>query len=102
VIFSLNHIPTGTIGLEVIDAVPDLDVLVVPVGGGGMISGIAKAVKQIKPNIRIVGVEPSKIPSMRKAVIENDFRSHPAVTTIADGINVRHLMSPPVSCNYIL
>lgn len=60
----------------------------VPVGGGGMISGIAKAVKQIKPNIRIVGVEPSKIPSMRKAVVDHDLSVHPAVTTIADGINV--------------
>ncbi len=62
--------------------------LVIPVGGGGMISGIAKAVKQIKPNIRIIGVEPTKIPSMKKAVIDHDMTPHAPVITIADGINV--------------
>ena len=81
----------GTIGLEIIDAIPDLDVLVIPVGGGGMISGIANAVKQIKPNIRIVGVEPTKIPSMNKAIHAGKIEMHPAVTTIADGINVRRV-----------
>lgn len=88
VVYLRHVLRVGTIGLEIIDSIPDLDVLVIPVGGGGMISGIAKAVKQIKPNIRIVGVEPSKIPSMRKAIIDHDLSPHPPVTTIADGINV--------------
>lgn len=78
----------GTIGLEIMDEVPDIDVLVVPVGGGGMISGIAKVVKQINPYTRIIGVEPARIPSMARAV-SGDPTIFPAVTTIADGINVR-------------
>lgn len=78
----------GTMALEMLDIQPDLDVLVVPVGGGGMISGIAKVVKQINPNIRIVGVEPAKIPSMALAV-SGITDPHAPVTTIADGINVR-------------
>lgn len=78
----------GTMALEMLDILPDLDVLVVPVGGGGMISGIAKVVKQINPNIRLVGVEPAKIPSMALAV-SGITDPHAPVTTIADGINVR-------------
>ena len=81
----------GTIGLELMDQVPDLDVVVVPVGGGGMISGIARAVKQINPRTRIVGVEPARIPSMKRAVVDGDLSPHPAVPTIADGINVRRV-----------
>jgi threonine dehydratase len=55
--------------------------------GGGMISGLAIAAKEINPNIKIIGVEPAKIPSMAKAV-GGDTNMQPAVTTIADGINV--------------
>lgn len=83
----------GTIGLEIIDAIPDLDVIVIPVGGGGMISGISRAIKQIKPSIRIVGVEPAKIPTMSLAIRDGKINMHPAVTTIADGINVRRVGS---------
>lgn len=74
--------------LEILDVQPDIDVLVVPVGGGGMISGIARVVKQINPRVRIVGVEPARIPSMARAV-SGDTTLLPPVTTIADGINVR-------------
>lgn len=81
----------GTIGLELMDQVPDIDVVVVPVGGGGMISGVAKAVKQINPNAKIIGVEPARIPSMKRAVVDGDLTPHPATTTIADGINVRRV-----------
>jgi threonine dehydratase len=55
--------------------------------GGGLISGIARAAKAINPKIRIVGVEPAKIPSMARA-IAGDLNPQPAVNTIADGINV--------------
>lgn len=78
----------GTIGLEILNQQPDIDILVIPVGGGGMISGIARAAKEINPNIKIIGVEPAKIPSMAKAVA-GDRSIQPAVMTIAEGINVR-------------
>jgi len=78
----------GTIGLEMMDQLPKLDMIVVPVGGGGMISGIARAAKEFNPNIKIIGVEPAKIPSMAR-YIAGDTKMQPACTTIADGINVR-------------
>lgn len=80
----------GTMALEILEAIPDLDVLIVPVGGGGMISGMATAMKSINPRIRIIGVEPERIPTMALAM-KGDLSVHPAVTTIADGINVRRV-----------
>lgn len=78
----------GTIGLEIMDQAPDVDIIVIPVGGGGMISGISRAVKEINPSVRIIGVEPAKIPSMARA-IAGDTSMQPPITTVADGINVR-------------
>jgi threonine dehydratase len=77
----------GTIALEMLAAYPDLDVLVVPVGGGGLISGIAVAAKALRPRIRVIGVEPARFPSMHAAL-----RGRPAkcgAHTIADGIAVK-------------
>ncbi len=68
----------GTIGLEILNQQPDVDIVVVPVGGGGLISGIARACKEINPHIKVIGVEPSKIPSMAKAVA-GDRSVQPAV-----------------------
>lgn len=82
----------GTMGLEILEQVPNVDVIVVPIGGGGLISGISIAAKAINPNIRIVGVEPTKIPTMAIACANNGvIEPHEAVTTIADGINVRNV-----------
>jgi threonine dehydratase len=76
----------GTVGLEMMRAVPDLDTLVVAVGGGGLIAGIATAAKAINPNIEIVGVQTSRFPSMVNAI---KGTQHPqGSSTIADGIAV--------------
>ncbi|KPF49608.1 threonine dehydratase [beta proteobacterium AAP121] len=76
----------GTIGVEMLRAQPDLDTLVIAVGGGGLISGIATAVRQIKPSVQIVGVQTSRFPAMVNAI---KGTSHPqGASTIAEGIAV--------------
>ena len=76
----------GTIGLEMLQAVPDLDVLVVAVGGGGLIAGMATAAKALKPGIEVIGVQTSRFPSMVNAI---KGTHHPqGSSTIADGIAV--------------
>ena len=77
----------GTIALEMLDAQPDLDVLIVPVGGGGMIAGMAIAAKAIRPGIEMIGVETVRFPSMYAALkgSKPEFGSN----TIADGIAVK-------------
>jgi threonine dehydratase len=79
----------GTIGLELIEQNPYLDVVVVPVGGGGMVSGIAVAMKETNPRIQIFGVQTARLPSMKRAVSEHAPTALPAAGTIADGIAVR-------------
>ena len=77
----------GTVGIEILDAVPDLDVIVVPIGGGGIISGIAVAAKTIKPDISIIGVEADLYASMTNAVKK---ANHPiGGDTLAEGIAVK-------------
>ncbi len=80
----------GTIGLEILDQLPDVDAVLVPIGGGGLISGVACAVKQLRPEVKIYGVQAAGAPSMY-----NSFRSHEqltldSVSTFADGIAVKH------------
>ena len=79
----------GTIGLELLEQVPDLEAVVVPIGGGGLISGIACALKEMNPKIRVVGVEPENLPSMIRAREANHPVTLVAQATIADGIAVR-------------
>src|SRR5580692_4970320 len=79
----------GTIGLELLEQVEDLQAVVVPIGGGGLIGGIACAVKEIKPSVRVVGVQTSRLPSMRDAVEARHPVTLEPATTIADGIAVR-------------
>lgn len=79
----------GTIALEVLDDLPDADQILVPIGGGGMISGIAAGIKLSNPRIKVIGVETSNIPSMKLSVDHGKKETVPAGTTIADGINVR-------------
>jgi threonine dehydratase len=79
----------GTIGLELLEQVPQLEAVVVPIGGGGLISGIACAIKESRPGIRMVGVQASRLPSMAAAVEAHHPVTVDPATTIADGIAVR-------------
>jgi threonine dehydratase len=79
----------GTLGLEMLEQHGDLDALVIPVGGGGLIAGVACAVKETNPKIKIIGVQSSKIASMKSALEKNELVTLPANKTIADGIAVR-------------
>lgn len=79
----------GTIALELISELPDLDAIVVPVGGGGLISGIALAIKSLKPDVSVFGVQTSEAPAVYYSFKENEIQKHLPGRTIADGINVR-------------
>jgi threonine dehydratase len=79
----------GTLGLEMLDQEPDIDVLVVPVGGGGLIGGVSCAVKEVSPKTRVIGVQTSKLPSMKAALEHGSPVTLPPKVTIADGIAVR-------------
>jgi threonine dehydratase len=79
----------GTLGLEILDQVPDVDVVITAIGGGGLISGMACAMKELNPRIRIVGVQTSRLPSMKEAVMAREPVTLPVASTLADGIAVR-------------
>jgi threonine dehydratase len=79
----------GTLGVEVLEQNPGLEILVIPVGGGGLIGGIACAVKEIDPKVRVIGVQTSKLPSMKAALEARHPVLLPPKATIADGIAVR-------------
>ena len=79
----------GTIALEVLKQIKNLDAVVVPVGGGGLISGIAYTIKQINPNIKVYGVEAMGASSMLKSLEYNEVKELSKVSTIADGIAVK-------------
>lgn len=76
----------GTIGLELLEDVPDLEAVVVPVGGGGLISGIAAAVKELRPSVRVIGVEPTGAACLHDALAAGHVVSLPRTRTIADGL----------------
>jgi len=79
----------GTIGLEMMEQVPQLEAVVVPIGGGGLIAGVGCAIKELNPKIRVVGVQTSRLPSMIAAAAAHHPVTIDAATTIADGIAVR-------------
>lgn len=79
----------GTIALEIIDQVSDLDAVLVPIGGGGLISGIAYTIKTINPRVKVYGVQAKGAPSMKNAVEHGGIEELPSVSTIADGIAVK-------------
>jgi threonine dehydratase len=79
----------GTIGLEIYEQQPDVDAVIVPIGGGGLIAGIAMAIKEMNPKVRVIGVNAAGAASMVASREANEIVSLPSVSTIADGIAVK-------------
>ncbi|MBQ5842625.1 MAG: threonine ammonia-lyase [Clostridia bacterium] len=79
----------GTIGLEIVNDIDNIDAVIVPIGGGGLISGVAYAIKAINPRIKVYGVQAAGAPSMYNSVNSGSIQTLPSVSTIADGIAVK-------------
>ncbi len=79
----------GTIGLEMLEVAEDLDAVIIPIGGGGLIAGVACAVKETRPQTKVIGVQTSKLPAMKAALEKHKLVTLPPNKTIADGIAVR-------------
>ena len=79
----------GTIGLELIEQLPNLDAVIVPIGGGGLISGVAYTVKTLCPHVKVYGVQAAGAPSMRNSLADGEIEELKNVSTIADGIAVK-------------
>ncbi len=79
----------GTIALEIVEQLPDVDAVLVPIGGGGLISGIAYTIKTLKPHVKVYGVEAKGAPCMKNAIEHGGLEKLPSVSTIADGIAVK-------------
>ena len=79
----------GTIALELMEQISDMDAVIVPVGGGGLISGIAYTIKTLKPNVKVYGVQAAGAPSMANSVHDGQIEELKSVSTIADGIAVK-------------
>ncbi len=93
----------GTIGLELLEQVPGLQAVIVPIGGGGLIGGIACAIKESRPHIRVIGVQTARLPSMAAALAQHGPVTIDPSTTIADGIAVRRAgaVTYPVVARYL-
>ena len=79
----------GTIGLEILDQLPDVDAVLVPIGGGGLISGVAFTIKSLRPQCKVYGVQAAGAPSMEKSLADGKPEELPEVHTFADGIAVK-------------
>jgi len=78
----------GTIGCEILEDLEDVDTVIVPLGGGGLISGIATAIKETKPSVRVIGAEPALTPKYYQSRINKQRTSLPLKNTIADGVRI--------------
>jgi threonine dehydratase len=78
----------GTIGCEILEDLEDVDTVIVPLGGGGLISGIATAIKETKPSVRVIGAEPALTPKYFQSRINKERTSLPLKNTIADGVRI--------------
>lgn len=90
----------GTIAIEMIEAMDDLDAIVIPAGGGGLISGMASAIKALAPHIRVIGVSAAGAPALRESYEAKTAIDSTSVRTIADGIAVRD--TSPITLSHIL
>ncbi len=79
----------GTIGLELLEQLPDVEVVIVPIGGGGLISGVAFAIKSLNPSVKVYGVQANGAPSMFRSIEHHKIECLKSVSTIADGIAVK-------------
>lgn len=79
----------GTIGLEIMEQLPNADAVIVPIGGGGLIAGVAYTIKQINPNCKVYGVQAAGAPSMEQSIADGKIETLDKVQTIADGIAVK-------------
>ena len=79
----------GTIAFEILEELPDTDVIIIPIGGGGLATGVATLAKMLKPSIKIIGVEPAGAASMTASLRAGHVVSLPSVETIADGVAVK-------------
>ena len=79
----------GTIGLEIMTEMDDVDAVIVPIGGGGLIAGVACAIKSIAPHVKVYGVQAQGAPSMHTAIARGEISTLPSVSTVADGIAVK-------------
>lgn len=79
----------GTIGLEILEEMPDVEAVIVPIGGGGLISGVGMAIKELRPEVKVYGVQSSGAPSMAASLQEGKIQHLASVSTIADGIAVK-------------
>ena len=86
----------GTIGLEILDQLPDVEAVVVPVGGGGLLAGVAFAIKSLRPDVKIYGVQAAGAASMYNAYRDHTYETLDHVDTFADGIAVRPPAKPPL------
>jgi len=85
----------GTIGLEIVDDLPSLETILVPIGGGGLISGVATAIKGRKPDVRVVGVQAEGASSVAQSLQKGEIHERDSVETIADGIATRRVGDRP-------
>lgn len=80
----------GTIGLEILEDLPNLDAIYVPIGGGGLAAGVAIAIKSKKPNVKVIGVQSKAFPAMKVSLDKGSIVETSSGSTIADGISVKH------------
>ena len=80
----------GTIGLEILEQLPDVEAVIVPVGGGGLIAGVAYAIKQLRPDVKVYGVQAERAASMAESRAKGEAITLDKVSTFADGIAVKH------------